>query len=56
MEAKVDGLEKYNEQSETWRIRLEDKVDKILWFILGQSVSLIICVLGAVVLYAILPK
>lgn len=43
--------DRINEQS--WKERIEDKLDKILWFFLGQSVTLILTVVGGVVLYAI---
>ena len=53
IKANIEQLQKNDLDSSSWRIRMEDKIDKMLWFLLGQSVSLIICVVGGVIIYAI---
>jgi len=53
LHAKVETLENYTTDDKTWKNRMEDKIDKILWFFLGQSVGLIICVIGGVLVYVI---
>ena len=51
LHSKVEALENYTADDKTWKNRMEDKIDKILWFFLGQSVGLIICVIGGVLVY-----
>jgi len=53
LHSKVGALETYTSDDKTWKNRMEDKIDKILWFFLGQSVGLIICVIGGVLVYVI---
>jgi hypothetical protein len=53
MKADVKNLKEYTDDDKSWKIRMEDKVDKILWFFLGQSVGVITLVIGSVVVYVI---
>jgi len=53
LHSEVKSLKEYTADDKTWKNRMEDKIDKILWFFLGQSVGLIICVIGGVLVYVI---
>lgn len=53
LKSEVRALNIYTNDDKTWKNRMEDKIDKILWFFLGQSVGLIICVIGGVLVYVI---
>ncbi len=53
MKSDITHLQEYTNEDKTWKQRMEDKVDKILWFFLGQSVGLIITVLGGLIIYAL---
>lgn len=56
LKAEVGSLKNENKQIDAWKNRIEDKLDKILWFILGQSVTLIVTVVGGLALYAMVGK
>jgi len=53
MQADIINLKEYTTDDKAWKTRMEDKVDKILWFFLGQSVGVITLVIGGVILYVI---
>ena len=53
IEADITNLKEYTTDDKAWKSRMEDKVDKILWFFLGQSVGVITLVIGGVMLYVI---
>lgn len=53
MKADIINLKEYTTDDKTWKSRMEDKVDKILWFFLGQSVGVITLVIGSVVVYVV---
>jgi len=51
--ADISNIKEDKAEDVNWKVRIEEKVDKLLWFFLGQSVTLILTVLGGVVIYAI---
>ena len=53
LKADVNNLKVYTTDDKEWKNRMEDKVDKILWFFLGQSVGVITLVVGSVIVYVI---
>lgn len=53
MKSDISNLKEYTTDDKAWKTRMEDKVDKILWFFLGQSVGVITLVIGGVILYVI---
>ena len=53
MKAEIQQLKRNDTDAAGWRVRMEEKMDKMLWFLLGNSVSLILCVAGGVIVYAI---
>jgi len=53
LKADVTNLKKYTNDDKAWKTRMEDKVDKILWFFLGQSVTLIVGFAVGVLIYAV---
>lgn len=48
-----ENNEKFEERDSKWKNSIEVKIDKILWFFLGQSVGLIITVIAGVIMYVI---
>lgn len=53
LKEQVKTLKKAGDKEEAWKVRIENKVDKIVWFIMTQSVATILAVVGAVTIYAI---
>ena len=53
MKADINNLKEYTTDDKAWKSRMEDKVDKILWFFLGQSGTLIVGAVVGVVVYAL---
>ena len=53
MKSDIKSLKEYTTDDKAWKSRMEDKVDKILWFFLGQSVGVITLVAGSVIVYVI---
>lgn len=51
LENQVSELNRYKDGDEAWRLRFEAKLDKILWFLLGTSISFAIGLVGAVTAY-----
>lgn len=51
--ADVSNIKQDKVEENNWKTRIEEKIDKILWFFLGQSVTLILTVLGGVIIYAV---
>ena len=49
----IINIKQDQQEEQGWKQRIEDKIDKILWFFLGQSVTLIVTVLAGVILYVI---
>jgi len=56
LKANVETLKEYTNDDKAWKNRMEDKVDKILWFFLGQSVGVITLVVGSVVVYVVTKR
>lgn len=56
MEADIRYLKQADIKSDERQTRIEEKLDKILWFILGQSVTLVVTVVGGLALYAMVGK
>ena len=55
-EGKISAIEQqittiFNNQKkdEAWKVRIEDKIDKILWFFLGQTFTALIGIIVFVV-------
>ena len=53
MESDIKNLKEYTTDDKSWKTRMEDKVDKILWFFLGQSVTLIVGTVAGVLIYVL---
>jgi len=53
MGADIKNLKEYTNDDKAWKTRMEEKVDKILWFFLGQALGVITVVIGGVILYVI---
>ncbi len=53
LQTKVETLENYTNDDKAWKIRMEDKIDKVLWFFLGQSLGVITLVIGSVIVYVV---
>jgi len=50
---KVENIEQDKIDEQAWRERFEGKLDKILWFLLGSSVSITVAIVGWVMNYVI---
>lgn len=53
MQTEIGALQQYTTDDKMWKVRMEDKIDKILWFFLGQSLGVITLVIGSVIVYVI---
>lgn len=53
MQTEITILKEYTNDDKAWKIRMEDKIDKILWFFLGQSLGVITLVIGSVIVYVV---
>ena len=53
MRTDIEHLKGNDSKIENSLEKINDKVDKILWFILGQSVTLLVTVIGGLALYAL---
>ncbi len=49
----ITNLKRDNLKRDDWQTRIEDKIDKILYFFLGQSVGIIASIVVAVIIYFI---
>jgi len=46
-------LKKENDKRDSWQARIEEKLDKILYFFLGQSVGIIASIVVGVILFMV---
>jgi len=52
-EQEKETREKFEEQDTSWKSKIDAKIDKILWFMLGQSFTLMIGLIVGVLMYVI---
>lgn len=45
IQANIESLKKQDEKDDKWKERIEAKVDKILWFLLGQTSTVIVAII-----------